>query len=142
LLSKTICEFTEFEKQDRNFYLVDSWGPMPGSHKNFKEDIFEQVKERFSKYPNVKLIRGIVPNILEQIPKNPIALLLIDLNSFEPELAALNFFYDRLEPGAIIYFDDYGWNYPKLREAVNGFFSDKPESLLHFPSGNSIVIKK
>lgn len=114
---------------------------MPGSHKNFQEDIFEQVKERFSENPNVKLIRGIVPIILEQIAENPIALLLIDLKSFEPELAALYFFYDRLEPSTIIYFDDYGWNYPKYRGVVDGFFSDRPEFLLHFPSGNSIVIK-
>jgi hypothetical protein len=44
-------------------------------------------------------------------------------------------------PGGIIYFDDYGWGYPDLREVVDEFFYDKPESLLHFPSGNSIVVK-
>ena len=41
----------------------------------------------------------------------------------------------------MIYFDDYGWDYPELVEVVNKFFADKPETLLHFPSGNSIVVK-
>jgi len=41
----------------------------------------------------------------------------------------------------IIYFDDYGWGYPKLRKTVDEFFKDKPETLLHSPSGNSIVVK-
>lgn len=44
-------------------------------------------------------------------------------------------------PGGIIYFDDYGWDYPELRHVVDKFFADKKESLLHFPSGNSIVVK-
>ena len=63
------------------------------------------------------------------------------MNSSEPELATLERFYDRMVPGGIIYFDDYGWQFPELRRVVNLFFKDKPEKLLHFPSGNSIVVK-
>jgi hypothetical protein len=63
------------------------------------------------------------------------------MNGGLPELAALNFFYPKMVKGGVIYFDDYGWGYPELRKVVDEFFSDKPETLLHFPSGNSIVIK-
>ena len=63
------------------------------------------------------------------------------MNSSEPELETLKYFYKKLVKGGIIYFDDYGWSYPELRKVVDEFFSDKPETLLHFPSGNSIVVK-
>jgi hypothetical protein len=63
------------------------------------------------------------------------------MNGSEPERAALEYFYDRVVSGGVIYFDDYGWGYPELRKVVDNFFADKPEELLHFPSGNSIVVK-
>ena len=69
------------------------------------------------------------------------AFLSIDMNSSEPELAALEYFYDKMVPNGIIYFDDYGWGFPDLRRVIDNFLVDKPEKLLHFPSGNSILIK-
>lgn len=98
-------------------------------------------KERFKTYSNVELIRGWIPEILEKIPITSIAYLSIDMNGFLAERKTLERYYDMVVPGGIIYFDDYGWNFPKLRETVDDFFSDKPEKLLHFPSGNSIVVK-
>jgi len=143
ILSKTICEYIEFSSQNRNFYLVDSWGKMPGSHAgaNYQEDIYDIVKKRFAKWPNVSLIRGLVPEALFRIPSQKVAYLSIDMNGSEPEKAALEYFYEKIVPGGVIYFDDYGWGYPELRYVVNEFFADKKESLLHFPSGNSIVVK-
>jgi O-methyltransferase len=140
-LSKTICEYADFKSNNRKFYLVDSWGGEFENHPKYDLDIFNQVKARFSMYPQVKLVRGLVPEVLEQIPSTKIAYLSIDMNGGLPELAALNFFYPKMVKGGVIYFDDYGWGYPELRKVVDEFFSDKPETLLHFPSGNSIVIK-
>ena len=143
VLSKTICEYTDFGHQNRNFYLVDSWGKMPGSHANlnYQEDIYDIVKKRFAKWSNVILVKGLVPEALSRIPSQKIAYLSIDMNGSEPEKAALEYFYNKIVPGGVIYFDDYGWDYPELVEVVNKFFADKPETLLHFPSGNSIVVK-
>ena len=120
-------------------------GEISGFHSNdnYSEDIYDLVRERFSKYPNVNFIRGIVPDILSVVdPKvKKIAYLAIDMNGSEPERSTLELFYDRIVPGGIIYFDDYGWGYPKLRKVINNFLKDKPETLLHFPSGNSIIVK-
>ena len=141
ILSKVICEFTSFAQQDRNFFLVDPWGGLKGFHDKWYEDeIFDVVGRRFSQYPNVHLVRGLVPDVLPQIAAKKIAYLSIDMNGSEPERAALEFFYDKIVPGGIIYFDDYGW-FPELRATVNQFFADKPENLLHFPGGTSIIIK-
>ena len=65
----------------------------------------------------------------------------IDLNDGMPERQVLELLYERIVEGGIIYFDDYGWNYPLLRKLVNEFFEDKNETLLHFACGSSIVIK-
>lgn len=145
LLSKTICEYLNFDSQTtKTFYLVDTWGdPCEKSlnHPGFPDDVFDVVKKRFEPYKNVKLVRGHVPNILDSIPVKKISYLSIDMNGDFAERRTLEKYYELLVPGAIIYFDDYGWNYPKLRETVDDFFKDKPEFLLHFPSGNSIVVK-
>ena len=144
ILSKKICEYTRFENTDREFFLTDSWGKTEGSHpnSNYHPDIYETVKRRFSQYPNVHLIRGLVPDTLSKITTKKIAYLAIDMNGVEPERAALEYFYHKIVPGGIIYFDDYGWGgFPELGATINQFFENKPENLLHFPSGNSIVIK-
>ena len=143
LLSRTICDYVNFDNCPKSFYLVDSWGKMQGSHTNpvYANDIYENVCSRFKDYKNVKLIRGLVPEALIKLPIQKIAFLGIDMNGSKPERAALEYYYNKISPGGIIFFDDYGWNYPELRREVDDFFYDKPEKLLHFPTGNSIVIK-
>jgi O-methyltransferase len=146
LLSKTICEYTDFAKQNKNFYLIDYWGGDTNPNASvmdseYSRDIYEVVKERFINYPNVKLVRGLVPDVLDKVDVKKIAYLGIDMNGHIPERLTLERYYERVVTGGVIYFDDYGWEYPKLREVVEEFFLDKPESLLHFPSGNSIVVK-
>lgn len=141
VLSKCVCEYHEIDSLERNFYLVDSWGKMPGSHKGYEEDIFEDVLNRFSCYRNVKLVRGVIPEVLNKILTTQVAYLGIDMNNSAAELMALEYFYEKMVPGGVIYIDDYGWNHPDLRDAIDNFFVNKPEKLLHFPSGNSIVIK-
>ena len=145
-LSKVICDYTNFEQfKNKKFYLVDNWGNPKEEifdlKTKYNKDILGKVKERFEKYPNVNFIRGNVPEILNEIPVKKIAYLSIDMNGHIAERATLERYYDIITPGGIIYFDDYGWGYPKLRKTVDEFFKDKPETLLHFPSGNSIVVK-
>jgi hypothetical protein len=143
-LSKTICEYLDFSKRnDRKFYLIDTYGKMTGSHSSlsYQDDIYEEVRSRFVMYPPIQIIRGLVPDCLEDLKISKVAYLSLDMNSSEPELKALEHFYPKMLSGGIIYFDDYGWGYPDLRKVVDNFFMDKPEKLMHFPSGNSIVVK-
>ena len=63
------------------------------------------------------------------------------MNSSQLELRALEYFYAKMVRGVIIYFDEYLWVYPDLRKVVDGFFLDKSETILHFPSGKLIVVK-
>ena len=141
VLSKMICEYTDFARHDRNFYLVDVWGGIDVHDNWYVEDIFDIVQKRFQMYENVKLVRGFVPEVLSTVRTERVAYLSIDMNGSHAERAALEYFYERMVPGGVIYFDDYGWGFPDLRKTVNEFFADKPESLLHFPAGVSIAVK-
>lgn len=148
LLSKTICEYMDFETQNRRFYLLDCWELFREVEWNKLYPVsqspswFDFAASRFSTYPNVKLIKGMIPESLEMVKKiDKVAYLSIDMNDGEPEIAALKFFWDKLSPGAIVYFDDYLWGYEKLQKYVDEFLADKNVELLHIPTGNSILIK-
>jgi hypothetical protein len=140
ILPKTICDYVNFANLPKTYFLVDPWG-LGLKSSVYTEDIYDEVRSRFQEYPNVKLIRGLVPDALESVNTQKVAYLAIDMNGSKPERAALEHFYPKIVQGGVIYFDDYGWNYPELRATVDEFLNDKPESLLHFPNGTAILIK-
>ena len=86
-------------------------------------------------------MRGFLPDILDTIHTQKAAYLSINMNEPLAERVALGYFYKKMVPDGVIYFDDYGWGFPELRLTVNEFFTDKPEKLLHFPAGVSIAVK-
>jgi len=133
---------------DKRMFLVDAYGQagfqMQGVHKksDYVDDIYDIVKRRFESSPNVVLVRGIVPEILTEIPTDSVSFLMIDMNSGRPERLGLEFFWDKISTGGVIYFDDYGQDFPELRLEVEDFLKDKIEKLMVFPSGQAILIKK
>ena len=133
------------QSKESIFYLVDPWGKKSEIDKISKKakysiDIFDVVRLRFEQYINVKLIRGVVPDVLQEIRSKKIAFLSIDMNGSKPERLALEFFWPKLISGGIIYLDDFG-DFSELRKEVGEFLSDKSESLLYFPTGQALIIK-
>jgi hypothetical protein len=54
----------------------------------------------------------------------------------------LAFFYQRVSPRGVIICDDYGFtSCYGARKAVNDFFADKPESVIHVPTGQALIVK-
>jgi hypothetical protein len=78
------------------------------------------------------MVRGVVPESISQITLEKIAYIGIDMNGYLAERAVLDQLYEKLVPGGIIYFDDYGWGLSPnlLRETVDDFFATRPEELL------------
>jgi O-methyltransferase len=62
-------------------------------------ECFEDVKKPFAQYSNVQIIRGTVRMTLPHVESNPIAYLSIDMNCAEPEIAAAEFFWDKISAG-------------------------------------------
>ena len=105
--------------------------------------IYEAVVKKFADMPNVKIIRGFVPDTFKIAIPEHIAFLHIDLNSSAAEIAALEHLFDRVVSGGYIVFDDYGWKqFKKQRDAENHFMVDHGHFILELPTGQGLVIKQ
>jgi O-methyltransferase len=94
--------------------------------------------------PCLAFNQGFIPDSFT-VASNPdsVTWLHIDLNSAKATLAALEFFADKLAPGAIVLFDDYGSvRYADTKHLVDKFLSSRQGMLLPFPTGQGAFIKK
>jgi len=94
-------------------------------------------KNRFiSHLPKIELVPGDVtitlPEFLRTNPHTLISLLYLDLDLYEPTLAALNALFDRVVRGGIIAFD----------EINNPMWPGETEAFLEFFKGKSVALKK
>jgi hypothetical protein len=64
------------------------------------------------------------------------------MNIVMPEIAAIEFFWDRLIPGGIVLLDDYGWaTHAAQRAAFDAFASAHDAMILSVPTGQGIMIR-
>ncbi|RRJ62291.1 dTDP-6-deoxy-L-hexose 3-O-methyltransferase [Paenibacillus oralis] len=111
-----------------------------------KDDLYKSLELKNVK--NVELVEG---NILETLevflkenPHTKISLLHIDTDVYEPSIFALELLYNRVVPGGVIVFDDYGTVEGETR-AVDEFFAGKEHKLQKFTFSHtkpSFLIKK
>lgn len=103
--------------KDRKYYLFDTFCGLDknyssrGEYLSYRDeypDCYEFVVDSFKEYPNVVIVKGPVPKTLSQVDIKKVAYLSIDMNCVLPEVEALNFFWPKLETGAIVILDDYG----------------------------------
>ncbi|GAF67256.1 unnamed protein product, partial [marine sediment metagenome] len=108
----------------------------------YKRDCFENAKENLSEFDRVHLIRGAIPDTLENIEIDKVCFLAIDMNNAAPEIAAANFFWHRLVPGATVLLDDYAYvGYDEQNKAFDRFAKEKGIEILSLPTGQGLFIK-
>ncbi|NOT76639.1 MAG: hypothetical protein HOP08_17045 [Cyclobacteriaceae bacterium] len=152
--SRAVIEYTQFEKLEKTFFLLDTYqGLVPeqvtaeehksgvggylGSYKN----VYDQVVETFKPFP-VKVIKGAVPGTLSQCTAEKICYLSIDMNVVEPEIAAANYFWDKIVPGGVMILDDYGFpSHIVQKRAFDAFALEKGVNILYIPTGQGIIFK-
>lgn len=95
---------------------------------DFNDSNYEQVKEHFKNYNNVKVIQGLFPDSVGSHIKESdrFCFVHIDVDQYQSTIDSLNFFYNKIVTGGVIVFDDYG-HLAGVDKAINDFFSDKPE---------------
>ena len=87
--------------------------------------------------------KGWVPTRFSEVKDRMFALVHIDVDLYQPTRDTLEFFYPRVSPGGVIVCDDYGSALcPGARKAMDEFMADKPESLFHIPTAQSLVVKR
>lgn len=139
------CDYVDFQALRKKFYLYDLFehdGAMP--HHAMPEhgpELYAQVCERFRELPNVKVVRGRIPEIFGQVCPKKIAFLHLDLNHVDAELGALEALFDRVVPGGLILLDDYGWlPYRMQKLAEDKFFAARGLRPVELPTGQGLVL--
>ena len=159
--SWVISEMLAFGKLPKTFFLYDSFAGFSESisapedfpdEPNFYAEaniiysdptLYPNVQKRFAHLPNIKVIKGFVPEVLDGTAPEKIAFLHIDLNSPGAEVAALEILFDHVVSGGYVVFDDYGWFAArKQKDAIDAFFAPRGYSVLELPTGQGLVIKR
>ncbi len=149
--ASAVINYVNFKNMKKDFYLLDTFSGFPIENIDLAakacvdhyQECFDEVVETFKPFKNVKLIKGKVPDTLSQINSNKICYLSIDMNCSEPEIAALNYLWDKLVPGAIIILDDYGCDGDFMRQktAFDAFALEKNLEILSLPTCQGLIIK-
>jgi hypothetical protein len=159
--ASVITQMTDFARQKKTFYLYDTFSGFvpaysspadfpdgPGffdhAHKLFSEPgIFEGLTQRFRDFPNVKIVRGVLPDVLADVVPDKIAFMHMDLNSPAASVGSLEVLFDRIVPGGMVIFDDYGWYaYRREKELEDPFVASRGHQILELPTGQGLLVKK
>ena len=135
----------------KRFYCFDTFDGLAETHatnaelrhyEGMYDDCFEDVTRHFAAYPNVHLVRGTVPETLPSFDRERVAFLHLDLNSAEPEIAALEYFWPKLSSGAFVLLDDFAWQVSVgQRTAVLRFAAEHDLDVLWLPTGQGVLQK-
>ena len=154
--ARAILEYIDLSVTGKNFYLLDTFEGLPeklltdqekqaGKKEHFANvytNCYEQVLQTFANFPFVKIIKGTVPDTLENVTADRIAFLSLDMNSVVPEIAALHYFWNKLSTGGMIVLDDYAFVTCDLQyEAHNKWADEKGIKILTLPTGQGLIVK-
>ncbi len=152
-LSTAVINATDFSRFDgkKTFYLIDTYaGLVPeqigekdaAAHFNEYPDVYEFVKKAFSNCPNVRVVRGAVPEVLDSVEIAQVAYLSIDMNCAMPERAALEHFWPKMVTGGLVLLDDYGWRgHEEQKRCFDEFAVSVGARILSLPTGQGLLLK-
>lgn len=125
-----------FNSSSKKLFLCDTFEGLKDSSEDINDctlpngafaSDFENVKNIFSNYENVKVIKGYFPeSATEEIKESKFSLVHLDVDTYLSTLNCLEFFYSKINKGGIIISHDYN-SIPGVTRAIDFFFSDKPE---------------
>jgi hypothetical protein len=157
MLSSSIMTYLDWKQLNRRFFLFDTFtgldeqivteeevasGNFGYFREMYKEDIYDTVVRNFAEFKNVHIVRGSVPATLSTVDIESVAYLSIDMNNVTPEIAAINYFWDRLLPGAPVLLDDYGFvRYEAQKRAFDAWAAEHDVEILALPTGQGLIIK-
>ena len=95
--------------------------------------------KNFSEFNGVHIVRGSIPETLSLPVSNDVkqvCYLSIDMNCAAPEIAAAEFFWNKMIKGAWVLLDDYAYDgYDEQKKAFDAFAHSKGIDILSLPTG-------
>lgn len=160
-LSSAIMEYLNWDSLNKTFYLMDTFCGLDERYVS-KEEIerkkmdinqheletgfytpsVDSVRENFSQWKNLQIVVGPIPETLAAVKGGQVAYLHLDMNCAPPEVAAFNYFWDRLVPGAFILLDDYAYyGFEPQKAAMDAAAAGKGLKIVSLPTGQGLLIK-
>ena len=148
-LARAIVEYLDFNSLNKRFFLLDTYRGFPSGAQRAEansddySECYDDVVRTFQHFPGVRIVRGTVPETLPQIDSDRICYLSLDMNSAEPEIAAMRHLWPRLAAGAIVLLDDYGGGpaYSMQKTAFDQLALELGFHILALPTGQGMVLK-
>lgn len=142
------CTFAQ--EHNREVHLFDSFQGLsePGAN----DGVFWQkgnlsaseqlVHDTLNGFSCFKTYPGWIPSTFPNVSDRLFAFLHVDVDLEQPTYDTLEFFYPRLNKGAVVILDDHGFRTcPGARKAALEFMRDKPEQILDLSTGQGLIIK-
>ncbi len=129
----------------KTWWLYDMFENPPDEARKVSHgpQLFDKVRQTFEPFGNFRVIKGAVPGSFEQGLPERVAFAQLDLNVAAPELAALEIIYERMVPGGIIVFDDFGFRrYRESHDAEQAFLQARGDLVWESPTGQGLFIKR
>lgn len=152
-MSRGLVHYVDFGSLPKTLWLLDTYQGLAATHINDEErrlgrvpggytECLEAVRATFAPFKNVRVIPGTVPETLSQVTAEKVAYLAIDMNCVAPEIAAAEFFWDKLVSGAVIVLDDYGFElHEPQKRAFDEFAATRGCRVLSLPTGQGLIFK-
>jgi O-methyltransferase len=141
--ARLMCEV----KGDRALHLFDTFAGLPKAGEfdpKFQEGGFasslSDVQRYLHPFPNVHFHPGFFPDTAKGLEPSTFAFVHLDVDLFESTLSGLEWFYPRMNQGAILISHDYS-TAQGVRKAFEDFFTKRPECLLEL-SGSQVAFVK
>ncbi|MFZ1784195.1 MAG: TylF/MycF/NovP-related O-methyltransferase [Ferruginibacter sp.] len=115
-----------------------------GEHSDTSQQIVEDVLNTKSNYPNYKILKGIFPDDTahEIKPDEVFGLCHIDVDVYESAKDILEWVWDKLIPGGVVVFDDYGFHScTGVAKLVDGYRHYPDRQIIHNLNGHAVMIK-
>jgi O-methyltransferase len=133
--------FIHRQAPDRHFYLFDTFEGFPEQaldgavDTRFRDTSQEGVAALLGDTRNIEFRKGFFPETAVGLESQQFALVMLDVDLYQPALDVFGFFYPRMVRGGYFFLHDYNSTEAEhaISRAAHKFMADKPELLIEIP---------
>ncbi len=153
-IARAIVAYLGPKLDDKRFSLLDTFQGIPEtilsehellhreSFERYYQECYQDVLNTFKDFPQVSVVRGLVPETFSEVESENFCFAHIDMNNAKSEIAAAEYLWPRMTAGGFMLLDDYGWQINvDQRDAFDRFAAQRDMKVLALPTGQGLLMK-